>query len=183
MLSDQTTTRTAFSMIELVMVVLIMGIIVAIAAPRFVDAGSGRRLASAKKVIERDINSIQLRAKATGKIHTLAFYPANEIYLAVEGTNIRKEAVVLMRELDEEPFSLDLARTNIGGDQNIVISAFGKFEKAFAVSIADGGVELLVSFEADGFTRPTVTETDSPSVIKAAEVVVEDVFKVLDLSR
>jgi prepilin-type N-terminal cleavage/methylation domain-containing protein len=155
------TTRPAFSMIEMVLVVIIIGVIAAIAAPRFAEAGSGRRLSSASKIIERDISSIQLRAKATGKIHTLVFYPASDMYIALEGTDIRKDAIVFMRELDEAPLSLDLARTDIGDNQDIVISAFGGFDKAFTVTVADDGIEREVSFTANGFTRPAITETDT----------------------
>lgn len=158
--------RPAFSMIELVLVVVIMGIIVTIAAPKFADAGSGRRLNAATSVIERDINAIQLRAKASGKVHTLKFYPDDEMYVAFEGMDINRNAIVLSRQLDVDPLSVELSRTNIGGDETIVISAFGEFEKSFAVRVLDDGVERQVNFTADGFTRDVVTESDDVLEIK-----------------
>jgi len=160
------TTRPAFSMIELVLVVVIMGIIVTIAAPRFADAGSGRRLNAATSVIERDINAIQLRAKASGKVHTLKFYPDDEMYVAFEGTDINRNAIVLSRQLDADPLSVGLSRTNIGGDETIVISAFGEFEKSFTVRVIDEGIEKEVQFTATGFTRDVVTESDDVLEIK-----------------
>ena len=163
---ERCTTRNAFSMIEMTLVIFIVGVIVAIAAPKFADAGSGRRLGAAQNVIERDINAVKLRAKATGKVHTVVFYPNDEMYVAFEGTDIKRDAIVFARELDTEPLNVDLSRTNIGGDQNILVSAFGELEKSFAVRVLDDGIEREVAFESTGFTRSTVKETDSVLEIK-----------------
>jgi len=166
MVSGHRTTRYAFSMIEMVLIVVIMGIIVAIAAPRFADAGSGRRRNAAMNAIQRDVETVQLRAKATGKMHTIVFYPDEEMYVAFEGTDIKREAIVLARELDAQPLGVELSRTDIGGDNNIVVSVFGELEKGFRVRVIDDGIEKEVEFTAAGFTREAVTESDSVVEIK-----------------
>lgn len=153
-------------MIEMVMVISIIGIIVAITVPRFSDASSGRRLSAAEDTLIGDIETIKLRARATGKMHTIQFYPAEELYVVFEGTDIDRNAIVLSRELDADPFSLDLARTTIGGDQRIVVSEHGELEKDFSVGISDGGIEILVAFTGVNFTPPVVTETDTVIEIK-----------------
>ena len=167
-MTRHTTTRTAFSMIELVMVVLILGVIVTIAAPRFADAGSGRRLSSGAKIIQRDIETIQLRAKATSKKHTIVFYPSRNTYMAFEGTSIEKDAVVLVRELAEEPLGLELNRTNIGDNQDIVISGFGDLEKSFTLEIGHSGTARDIAFVADGFTRTTMTMVDTFNTVRTS---------------
>lgn len=158
--------RSGFSMIEMVLVVVIMGVIVAIAAPRFADAESGRNLSSAKRMIESDIKSLQLRARATGKEHVIVFYPDKETYVAFEGTDIDRNAIVLSRTLTNDPASVELTRTDIGGDENIVVNVFGELEKDFQVGISDDGTEILVSFGGTDFTRGTVTEVDTAEDIK-----------------
>ncbi len=161
----QPSTR-AFSLLEMTLVIVIVGVIATIAAPKFADSGSGRRLGAAQNVIERDINAIKLRAKATGKVHTIVFYPDDEMYVAFEGTDIKRDAIVFARELDTEPLNVELSRTNIGGDQNILVSAFGELEKSFAVRVFDDGIEREVQFAATGFTRDVVTESDDVLEIK-----------------
>lgn len=165
-MSRSAATTRAFSLIEMTLVVVIMGIIVAIAAPRFADAGSGRRLSAAMGVIERDIETIQLRARATGKVHTIAFYPADDMYVAFEGTEIVRNAIVFSRILSSEPLGVDLSRTNIGSEQRIVVSQTGDLEKSFTIGIFDDGIEKTISFTGVGFTPPSVIETDPVVEIK-----------------
>jgi prepilin-type N-terminal cleavage/methylation domain-containing protein len=165
MIHNASTSRSAFSMIEMVLVVVIMGIIVAIAAPKFADAESGRKLSSAKNIVERDIQTIKLRARATGKQHIIAFYPDDEMYVCFEGSDIDRDAIVFARILTDDPINVELSRTNIGGDENIVVSAFGELEQDFTLGVLNNGTEIAISFVGTGFTRGTVNEVDSPADI------------------
>lgn len=153
-------------MIEVVIVVVIMGVIVAIAAPRFSDAASGRSLSSAKNIVERDINAIKLRARATGKNHLVVFYPSDEMYVAFEGTDIDRDQIVFVRVLTDDPIGVELSRTNIGGDENIMVNPYGELEKDFTIGLLNQGTEITVSFEGTDFTRASVTEVDTAADIK-----------------
>lgn len=155
-----------FSLIELVMVVIIIAVIAAIAAPRFVDAGSGRRLNAAQKIILDDIRTIKLIARATGKPHIIKFYPNNDMYVAFEGLDINKSAIVLARTLTDEPLNLQLARTNLDTDQTVLVSPMGDLEKSFRITVSDQGIEKLMEITGVGFNREAVTETDSVLEIK-----------------
>ncbi len=159
-------TPNAFSLIEMVLVVFIMGIIVAIAAPRFADAESGRKLSSAKKTLESDIQTIKLRARATGKDHVIVFYPDDEMYVVFEGLDIDRDKIAFARILTDEPIGVELSRTNIGGDQNIVVNAYGELEEDFSVGLLQNGTEVVVSFTGTDFTRGTVTEVDTEADVK-----------------
>lgn len=143
------------------MVIVIMGIIAAIAAPKFADAGSGRRLSAGQSLIEKDIDIVKLRARATGKLHLIVFYPDEDMYVVFEGTAVDRDAIVMARSLDDSTLQLDLSRTNIGGNEDIVVSELGQLEKNFTVGIMDQGIEKLISFTGVGFTRPSVSHTDS----------------------
>jgi prepilin-type N-terminal cleavage/methylation domain-containing protein len=160
------TTRAAFSMIEVIMVILVMGIIATIAAPRFADAGTGRKLNAAISIVEDDIDSVKLRARATGKSHLIVFYPADEMYVAFEGLEIDRNQIVLARSLDSSTLDVELSRTNIGDNEDIVVSELGELEKDFSIGVMNQGIEEIISFTGVGFTRPTVTETDSVVEIK-----------------
>lgn len=159
-------TRDAFSMIEMVLVVFIMGIIVAIAAPKFADAESGRKLSSAKRTLESDIQTIKLRARATGKDHLIVFYPNDEMYVVFEGLDIDREQIAFARILTDSPIGVELSRTNIGGDENIVVNAYGELEKDFSIGLLQNGTEIVASFSGTGFTRGTVTEVDTEEDVK-----------------
>ena len=160
-------TPRGFSLIEMTLVIVIMGVIVAIAAPRFADASTGRRLSGAQRVIEKDVEMVQLRARATGIPHVIAFYPDSELIVAFEGLDINRDAIVFSRDLSNEGLAVDLSRTNIGGDENIVVSQLGYLEKDFTVGILHGGIEKSIAFTGVGFTRPTVTTTDTVTDIQS----------------
>ena len=153
-------------MIEMVLVVFIMGIIVAIAAPKFADAESGRKLSSAKRTLESDIQTIKLRARATGKDHLIVFYPNDEMYVVFEGLDIDREQIAFARILTDSPIGVELSRTNIGGDENIVVNAYGELEKDFSIGLLQNGTEIVASFSGTGFTRGTVTEVDTEEDVK-----------------
>ncbi|HIB68224.1 MAG TPA: prepilin-type N-terminal cleavage/methylation domain-containing protein [Phycisphaerales bacterium] len=172
--------RPAFSMIEMVLVVSIMAIIVTIAAPKFADAESGRSLQSAKSVIESDINAIKLRARATGKEHVLVFYPADEMVVASEGTSIDRN-IVFVRQLTDEPLGVELSRTDIGGDENIVVNVYGELEKDFTIGLLHDGTEIFIPFTGTDFTRTAVTEVDTEEDIKTESIKINLTIGGLDI--
>lgn len=170
MINNASISRSAFSMIEMVLVVVIMGIIVAIAAPRFADAESGRKLSSAKGIVESDIRAVKLRARATGLDHLVVFYPDEEMYVVFEGMDIDRTKIVLARILTDDPFKVELSRTNIGGDQNIVINPYGEIEKDFTIGLLESGTEISVSFTGTGFSRAAANEVDSVIEVKEESI-------------
>lgn len=153
-------TTHAFSMIELVLVISIIGVTAAIAMPRFADASTGRVLVSAEKLIREDLENVALRARAVGKIHTVVFYPDREVYCVFEGTSIAKEALVLTNNLSSSPYGLDLVGTNLTDDY-CVITAFGEVRPGFTVQVATGGITKSIVIEGAA-TRDVVTDVSAP---------------------
>jgi len=163
-------------MIEMMIVVVIIGIVATISIPKFADAGSGRRLSAAKRTLISDIESAQIRARATSTVHVVKFYPNENRYIIVEGEDIRREAVILVRDFDDDPYNLGIKRTNLAGDQYAIISVYGDISPGFTVGLLDDGIEILVEIGgvADFGVTPTVTITDDEAValdaVNAAEV-------------
>lgn len=146
-----------FSMMELVIVVSILAIIAAIAVPRFADASSGRRLNAAKNTLLADVEMAKLRARATSSPHLIKFYPSENRYLIVEGTDVKREAIILTRDFDDNPYNLGIHRTDVGGDEILVITAFGDASPASRIQLIDGSVTIVVDIEGVG--DPGVTPT------------------------
>ena len=142
--------QRGFSMIELVVVVSIVGIIAAIAVPKFADAGAGRRLSAAKRALISDIHATQLRARATSKTHVVMFYPDSNKYIIFESTEVKRETIVLNRDLDNDPYNLSINSTNIPGNQYAIITPFGDLSPAFTVDLTEHNTTIQVSFEGVG---------------------------------
>jgi prepilin-type N-terminal cleavage/methylation domain-containing protein len=144
MMTRITIANRGFSLFELVIVITIIGVILTIAVPKFANADSGRRLSASKKTLLADIEMVKLRARATSKPHVIKFYPDEEIYIILEGTDIRKEAIVLSRDFKEDPYSLGISRTNIGVNEYATITAYGDVSPQFRVWFEDDGIEVKV---------------------------------------
>ena len=147
-------------MVELVIVVAITGIIAAIAVPRFGDAGSGRRLQAARNIILNDIQTAKLRARATSTQHVIKFYPDQEMYVIVEGNEVKRDAIVLSRILSEDPYNLGIHRTDLTGDMVAIITPFGDLSPPVELQIIDNKTVLQITLEgiADTGRTPVVTD-------------------------
>lgn len=148
-----------FSLIELVIVITIIGIIAAIAAPRYADAETGRRLQGAKNTILADIEFAKRRARATSTTHVIKFYPSDDMYVIAEGTEITRSSIRLTRNLDLDPFKVELSRTNLGANPVAVITAFGDVSPGFTLGVLKNGIEISVVVA--GIGNPGLTVVDS----------------------
>ena len=165
--ANKKTTR-GFSLIELVLVVGIIGVVSLIAVPRFADAGSGRRLSAAKRTLIADIQMAKTRARATSQVHVIKFYPSENRYLIVEGTDIRQESIILVRDFDDAPYSVGIKRTSLGADQVASISVYGDLSPGFTVGLSDAGTEIMATI--DGVTDFGVSVTTTLPDASAAAI-------------
>lgn len=133
-----------FSLLELIIVIVIIGVVTAVAMPKFAHAGSGRRLSAAKKTLLSDIAMVKLRARATSRVHLIKFYPDEEIYIIVEGTEITRDSIILSRDLKVDPFNLGISRTSLGVNPYATITVYGDVSPGFSIGIIDDGVEIPV---------------------------------------
>ena len=157
--SSNKPTERGFSLIEVVIVVTIIGIIATIAVPKFADAGSGRRLSAAQKVLRADIATAKLRARATSKVHAIKFYPDDEYYVIIEGTTVKPSAIIIKRDLSADPYRVGIKRTSLGVVPYSIITPFGDLSPAFSVTVDDQGIEIPVSFDGIASTGLTVVDT------------------------
>ncbi len=155
------TTRRAFSMIEMVMVVVIIGIVAAIAVPRYADSRTGRHLSVAKSTLEKDIQLVKLRARSMAKKHTIYFSPDDDTYMVFEGTDLSSDKVVFARSMSKDPIDVDLSRTNLGASPYVVVSAFGDLNKNLSVGLAYQGTEIVVPFTGRSMASVVVSGTDT----------------------
>jgi prepilin-type N-terminal cleavage/methylation domain-containing protein len=147
--------RRAFSLIELVAVVLITGILVAYGAPKYVNSLHSYRGNATAKRIAADIEYAQLAAKRGNVSVTITFSLTDHHYILSGVAGFKNKSSVYQIEIDEEPYSghIDTAVFNNNGstdaeDAILVFDRFGTPDSGGAVTIHCGGTTKQINVNA-----------------------------------
>lgn len=138
--------QRAFSLIELVLVLMVLGIITAIAAPRFAGASDGYKLAAGQAQIQAEINLWVDRAQRMSRFHTIHFDKSTEIVYLYDGAVTTPADAVYTMNLADPPFGIDLYRTSLGASGELMVNGDGFFEKDAAVQLVKGDMGVTISF-------------------------------------
>lgn len=150
-----------FSLIELVVVVVVLGAVFAVAAPRYSRGDVARRADLAADRISRDIRLAERDAWHRGVVRELVFDVASDTYRIVgmvDGTG--KPYVV---DLSAAPYRLSVESADFGGEARIVLDGRGTAPAVGRVELSAGGVRVEAEVETreSGLLSMTVSTTDS----------------------
>ncbi|MGQ9574695.1 MAG: GspH/FimT family pseudopilin [Thermoguttaceae bacterium] len=145
------------SLVEILIVVLIIGIMVAAAVPKYAHAVVRMRLDSAARRIAADLIAAQARARATSSSQTVQFTlpPEGSRYEIVGMKDPDHPIHSYTVNLAEAPYQVAFSLVDLGGDATVVFNGFG---------VPDSGGTLVL--QAGQYTK-TITidpETGRPSV-------------------
>lgn len=151
--------RPAFSLLELVIVVAILGVIAVIAVPRFASASARHRADTAARRVQADIEIVRQRAIATSGPWRMVFKPGARRYAIIDDTSTATGSWSV--DLGSEPFASTVTLADFGGDGAVTFSAFGRPDSTGTITIRSGSQEITLSLDAAGrVTRnPPVTAT------------------------
>lgn len=147
--------RRGFSLIEISIVVVVVGVVYAIATPRFSQAGSQRRVDMAMDRIERDFRLAEQDAWHTGVSRELVFDVTNNRYEIVGMTDGMGNPYIV--DLSKAPYNLSIDSVHFAGDTRLTIDGRGGVPVGGNVVLADG------SYSATGSVASR--DTDSMSMI------------------
>lgn len=152
--------RSAFSLIELVIVIVIISITAAIAVPRFSGSMSNYRVESAARRLSADIEHMRARARATSSARTIVIDVANDAYTVTgEGVDGATDYTV---DLGTSPYDAAIVGADMGGTAKIAIDAYGMVSATGRVVLRSGGASRTV-FVGSGEEVVEVGELASPS--------------------
>ena len=140
--------RGGFSLAELACIVVIIGILAAIAAPRLSNSLAIQRVEAAARRIVVDLAFAQRRAKNSNASQTLRFDPAVDEYSLVGMPHPDHPAREYGVALQDEPYRATLVSADFGEDSDIIFDVFGVPDSSGSVIIRVGNHLRTVTVDA-----------------------------------
>jgi prepilin-type N-terminal cleavage/methylation domain-containing protein len=146
------------TLLELVMVALILGILAAVAVPRFARAISGRRVDAAALRVASDLLLAQRRARQTSASQTISFNVTAGTYTVLGMSDPDHPSTTYTVRLSEPPYEVLISSANFGGDAQLVFSGWGIPDSGGSV-VVQGQTCVKTITVAAGTGEVSVTET------------------------
>ncbi len=116
--------RRAFSLIELVIVLLVMSIFAAVSAPAFIDSLLFGRVESAARRLKADLELVRQTARLKSASQTLTF--AGTTYTTSTAIkNLDRPQQINSVNLAATPYELTAVLADFGGQQTVTFDGYG----------------------------------------------------------
>jgi prepilin-type N-terminal cleavage/methylation domain-containing protein len=128
--------RRAYTIIELVIVLLIMSIFAAVTAPSFMDSLLFHRVETAARRVKADIDYTRQRARLTSTAQSITF-TASATYTVSGAKSLENVHRAYAVDLKKSPYSLDSATANFSNTLVLTFDGYG--------TPTSGGTVVLVA--------------------------------------
>jgi type II secretion system protein H len=144
--------RKAFTFIELLIVLILMGILAAVAAPKFVASMSRCRVEAAAKRVVADLRYARQWARTNSTSVEVKFKPDEDQYELKDVPDINRPSDEETEvELDKLPYPAQIIETT-GFDNNdkFNFDMYGRPDSPGTVTVASGGYQATVTVGESG---------------------------------
>jgi type II secretion system protein H len=141
--------QPAFTLIELVVVLFIVGMLAAVAVPRFAGSAVRQRVDAAARRVAADLNLARRHAYQSSASQTVTFDVAADRYKLAGMPDPDRPAVDYEVDLGDEPYQADLLSANFSGNAKVVFNAYGMPDFGGVVVVAVGDEQRTVNVDPD----------------------------------
>jgi type II secretion system protein H len=146
-----------FSIIELLVVLLIMGIIAATATPSFYRSLRYHALESAARRVKLDLEQVCHSARVNSQTQSLTFTNATTYSLSSGVESLKSPGQAYTVDLASTPYELDGATVNFGGPTAVSFDGYGNASVGGTIVLALGDETRTVTLNS---TSGKITITD-----------------------
>jgi prepilin-type N-terminal cleavage/methylation domain-containing protein len=148
----QTTTpaagAAAFTLLEMVMVLVALALVAAIAAPRYASSLANYRVDAAAKRVASDLAYVQAQARATSKSQTITYSPGALNYQVTGVAGLDNRAGGFTVNLGAEPYSLTSFSAKFGTKTQITFDQYGTPDNGGTVTVGVGTTSKAITVDA-----------------------------------
>lgn len=137
--------RRAFSLLELILVLAIVAIVGAIAAPRYATALQRYRLELAANRVAADIHLTRSLARATGATAHISFATSSSTYAIAGITSTDRAGEAFGVDLSREPFGVAIQSVDFAGTSTLTIKGFGVPTSGGSIRLTRGSLTKVIT--------------------------------------
>ena len=140
--------RRGFSLIELVITVLVLGIIAAAAGPRYADSLSRFRLAAAAKRVSDDLNYARDEAMSQGFEQKVIFVTASNSYSMANVPHPDSPGLAYSVDLSSTQYPVSLVAVNFNGAETVTFDIHGRPDTGGTVTVDSDGYQQVIDVDS-----------------------------------
>jgi type II secretion system protein H len=150
--------RAGFTILELCVVLLVMAIVAAVAAPTFYSSLQYHELETAARRVALDLEQARHVARVLSEPQTLTFSNATTYTLSAGVKSLKSNDQTYSVDLSGHPYELDAVTLNLGGDTSVSFDGYGNTDTSGTIVLARGDSTRTVTLNgasgAISFSNP-----------------------------
>jgi prepilin-type N-terminal cleavage/methylation domain-containing protein len=139
---------SGFSLLEMAIVVMILGILTSIATPMYFHALARGRVDAASRKIIADLAMVKSAAEVSSSARTIQFSSVNDGYTAVGVQDFDRPLSEYQLRVGSAPYWTNLVSVDFGGNESLVFDGFGRPDSAGTIVLQSGNLQRTIVVDA-----------------------------------